>query len=756
MSDLILQDAACGSGRLAMTGGPGELLFTVAPPMAGGPPPGFALSSQDLMENSPDNTIIGVASYPNAVGPTNKRLTNILPAGTLRLVGDQLRAGPTPVDYETDQTIAADFLYDDGGVTHTFPITVTVHNMLAPANTAKPSLTGTLKVGQDLTGSDGSWDGSPTSYTYKWGRSDTGNSGWTDISGAKSAVYTLTAADDGKYIRRGVAASNGEGASGSSWSSASAQITYPAPSAAGGLTDRSYVQGSGNQTVDAAPDFTGAVGGTWSVTGGGATISASGVVTLPSTTVQTGTVVTVTYTNSGGSASSAFQMTVTSAPAVPAAMAAPGFTGVTTSGFTVVRAAAPSDGGSAITSYDLRWSADAGSTWTTVTGIGASQAITGRAAGTAHLVQTRAVSSVGAGAWGASGSVTTAAGDTTAPVITAASYDSGTSTLSMSITEATSLPCTLHWVGVYTGMTPSAAQIEAGSGGGILQAGTVSLGDGANAFSISLTDTNIKELHFVVKDGAGNSSGTPSAAAHTIITGITVAASAPVAVGYATATGTAATYTVPLTGLTGWDGAAGGDAQVGDFALMISGFADTTDQTPGVNPTASPDWFNEENLYVYDIRACNLGVDWKVLTAADITAGTVTVNGSGNTGKGGASILLAIRGQSGTPFRSKGVAATGIDGDAFDPPSLVTTAADSFTFCIGASTRAANASAVGTPGTGATEIIHVFSNTGVRAFFVAVAFVKGQPAGTTVDQAARTGTPANTADSWCAQTIEVA
>jgi len=89
---------------------------------------------------------------------------------------------------------------------------------------------------------------------------------------------------------------------------------------------------------------------------------------------------------------------------VPAAMAAPTLTPGDTQ-ITVARAAAPSNGGSAITSYDARRSTD-GTNWTTITGIGTSQALTGLVNGTAYQVQTRAVNAVGPGAWSPSATAT--------------------------------------------------------------------------------------------------------------------------------------------------------------------------------------------------------------------------------------------------------------------------------------------------------------------------------------------------------------
>ncbi|SHF67860.1 hypothetical protein SAMN05444339_11049 [Loktanella atrilutea] len=103
--------------------------------------------------------------------------------------------------------------------------------------------------------------------------------------------------------------------SGLSITVAAAQV---APTATGGLADQSYTQGSGDKTVTVAGDFSNATGGTWSVVGAGASISAAGLVTIPTGSLRQAVTVTVTYTNAAGSASSAFSVTVAAAVPVTA------------------------------------------------------------------------------------------------------------------------------------------------------------------------------------------------------------------------------------------------------------------------------------------------------------------------------------------------------------------------------------------------------------------------------------------------------
>jgi 5'-nucleotidase len=68
-------------------------------------------------------------------------------------------------------------------------------------NDGKPAVTGTAKVGQQLTGTAGSWTPTPTSVAYQW------LADGTPIAGATTSSYTLTAAELGRVITVRVTAS---------------------------------------------------------------------------------------------------------------------------------------------------------------------------------------------------------------------------------------------------------------------------------------------------------------------------------------------------------------------------------------------------------------------------------------------------------------------------------------------------------------------------------------------------------------------
>jgi hypothetical protein len=81
----------------------------------------------------------------------------------------------------------------------------------APQNTTQPSIEGTFMVGKTVTANNGSWSGSPTSFTYQWQRCDQDGSSCGKISGQTSKTYKLTDADVGNTVRLTVTGKNSDG-----------------------------------------------------------------------------------------------------------------------------------------------------------------------------------------------------------------------------------------------------------------------------------------------------------------------------------------------------------------------------------------------------------------------------------------------------------------------------------------------------------------------------------------------------------------
>jgi hypothetical protein len=78
-----------------------------------------------------------------------------------------------------------------------------------PANSSPPVISRTVKVGQTLSTSTGTWSGTaPISYRYQWARC---SSSCSAISGAAASTYTLTSGDVGQKISVVVTATNTAG-----------------------------------------------------------------------------------------------------------------------------------------------------------------------------------------------------------------------------------------------------------------------------------------------------------------------------------------------------------------------------------------------------------------------------------------------------------------------------------------------------------------------------------------------------------------
>jgi hypothetical protein len=92
--------------------------------------------------------------------------------------------------------------------------TAVVVQLVPPANSSPPTISGSAVAGQTLTANPGTWSGTqPISYTYQWRRCDSTGAGCNDVTGATAQSYGLTAADVGSTMRVAVTASNSVGTS---------------------------------------------------------------------------------------------------------------------------------------------------------------------------------------------------------------------------------------------------------------------------------------------------------------------------------------------------------------------------------------------------------------------------------------------------------------------------------------------------------------------------------------------------------------
>jgi hypothetical protein len=81
----------------------------------------------------------------------------------------------------------------------------------APKNTAPPTISGTPKVGQQLTADPGSWSGNPTSFAYQWQRCDADVATCFNVVGSTGKTYGVQTGDLGYRLRVMVTAHNAKG-----------------------------------------------------------------------------------------------------------------------------------------------------------------------------------------------------------------------------------------------------------------------------------------------------------------------------------------------------------------------------------------------------------------------------------------------------------------------------------------------------------------------------------------------------------------
>ncbi len=240
--------------------------------------------------------------------------------GELGLSPETLRAGFTI-------TVTAQPV--NGGEAQSFKLNIAAApEASAPVLLTAPELRGSGFVGDALEVVPGTWGGQPVpAIALQWLRDG------AEIEGETGAAYAPQAADDGQEITCRVTAVNASGAL--SAEPEAVRVIWAAPRLVDVLADVAVKKGADLVSVAAAAAFAGE-GLHFAVAGGGAEIDPkTGVLTLPTDAVRDGETVTVTATNSGGSADASFLLTVTEIeiiPVAPAMIAAPALKGAATIG----------------------------------------------------------------------------------------------------------------------------------------------------------------------------------------------------------------------------------------------------------------------------------------------------------------------------------------------------------------------------------------------------------------------------------------
>jgi hypothetical protein len=451
----------------------------------------------------------------------------------------------------------------------------------APTNTSIPGLSGTTQQGQVLTGSNGSWSGSPTiTYAYQWESSPNGTSLWASIPAATSSTYTLTSSDVSNYVRLKVVATNAFG-SATAFSSSSTQISGVAPTnitlplLSGTATDGSLLSAtsgswSGTPTITYTYQWQTSPNGTssWANISG----ATSSTYSLVSADVGNYIRVSVTATNGSGSATALSASSSQIAGDAPSNTALPTISGTAADG-QALSAATGSWNGTPAISYTYQWqSSPDSSTWANIAGAtGSSYTIASSQVGNYLRIQITATNSYGS-ASAASASTAPVSGNaptnTSAPALSGSFADgqavngtngswSGSPTITFTY-QWQSSPDAITWADVASATSASYTIASAQIGNYLRLKVTATNGSGvANAFSAASTqvvgnapsNTSLPTLSGVFADSQNVSSSTGSWTGSPTITYAYQWQSGTSATGpWANLSGaTAATYTITST-----------------------------------------------------------------------------------------------------------------------------------------------------------------------------------------------------------------
>jgi hypothetical protein len=90
------------------------------------------------------------------------------------------------------------------------PTDVVASNQAPLRNTSRPTVSGEARVGQELTATEGTWTGNPTSFSFQWQRCDIDTFTCADVTGATGRTYGVRSVDVGFRLRIEVTARRGD------------------------------------------------------------------------------------------------------------------------------------------------------------------------------------------------------------------------------------------------------------------------------------------------------------------------------------------------------------------------------------------------------------------------------------------------------------------------------------------------------------------------------------------------------------------
>ncbi len=162
----------------------------------------------------------GADSTDQATGPAaatwdGSGWTEDVPVTADNTIHDQLDAIACPLTRYCVAVGAAVAPPSEGTQYGTFdmPLAESAAGPGVPTSTSPPMVTGTPRQGEALTVHNGTWTGTPTTYSHHWEDCDSAGTNCMTIAGATGATYQLTSADVGSRIEVVEAVSSADGQS---------------------------------------------------------------------------------------------------------------------------------------------------------------------------------------------------------------------------------------------------------------------------------------------------------------------------------------------------------------------------------------------------------------------------------------------------------------------------------------------------------------------------------------------------------------
>ncbi len=116
----------------------------------------------------------------------------------------------TAASADVDKTLRVEVTgsNSDGSASATSQQTAVISSAKAPVNTAAPTISGTPKVGEQLTAQPGTWTGGVSAFSYQWQRCDSHGASCSAVTDATAKAYGLQSIDTGNTLRVVVTATN--------------------------------------------------------------------------------------------------------------------------------------------------------------------------------------------------------------------------------------------------------------------------------------------------------------------------------------------------------------------------------------------------------------------------------------------------------------------------------------------------------------------------------------------------------------------